>query len=307
MKKTYLLIFFYFFAITITHAQSVGINLTGAAPNVTALLHVDAGSSSSKGILVTGTYNGASTIPNLGAGSRLMYYPGKVAFRAGYVSGTQWDNANVGLYSVALGNSTTANGYNSTAMGNATTASGYYATAMGGFTTASSYYSTAMGYSTTASGDKSTAMGVLTTANGDYSTAIGYGTVASGLISTAIGYNSTASGDNSFAIGKNVSTNNHAGAFFLGDSDPSGKPIRTIGTDDQFAARFNGGYYLISSDYGANDMGVQILPGGNAWISVCDKNRKENFEPIDGDDVLRKIAKINFTSWNCKLPLFSTV
>ncbi len=97
------------------HAQNVGIGTT--TPNSTALLHVDLGTSITNGLLVTGTLNTLATVPDFGAGSRLMFYPGKGAFRAGYVIGTQWDNVNVGDFSAAMGTNTTANGRNSTAMG----------------------------------------------------------------------------------------------------------------------------------------------------------------------------------------------
>ena len=35
-------------------------------------------------------------------------------------------------------------------------------------------------------------------------------------------------------------------------------------------------------------------------MSVSDVNRKENFEPLNGEDVLQKFSKIEFTSWNYK-------
>ena len=115
-----------------------------ATPNAAALLHVDAGTSTTKGLLVTGTFNGIGTIPNLGGGSRLMFYPGKAAFRAGFVNGSQWNDSVVGYYSVAMGNNTAARGYSSTAMGNNTVASGDYSTAMGISSNASGGFSTAM-------------------------------------------------------------------------------------------------------------------------------------------------------------------
>ena len=55
--------------------------------------------------------------PVSGAGRRLMWIPGKAAFRAGEVLGTQWDDINVGLRSTAMGFDTTAGGFASTAMG----------------------------------------------------------------------------------------------------------------------------------------------------------------------------------------------
>ncbi len=252
-------------------AQDVGINSTGAAPHPDAMLHVDLGISTTKGLLVTGTFKALSTVPNLGVGSRLMFFPGKAAFRAGYVGGGNWDDANVGYWSVAMGNTTTASGY----------------------------YSTALGAATIASGSNSTAIGSVTIASGSSSTAMGTYTTASGISSTAMGSNTTASGDYSFAAGRQVSTNNHTGAFFFGDSDPNKKGLRPIGYDDQFAARFNGGYYFISSDAG-RDIGVQVLPGGNSWVVMSDASLKENFLPVIGESFLEKISKLNLTTWNYK-------
>jgi Hep_Hag. len=87
-------------------------------------------------VLFSGT---TGSTPVSGAGRRLMWIPAKSAFRAGYVSGSQWDDANIRLYSTAMGRDTTASGYSSTAMGYSTTASGYYSTAMGDGTTASAH------------------------------------------------------------------------------------------------------------------------------------------------------------------------
>jgi hypothetical protein len=99
----------------------------------------------------------------------MFFFPERAAFRAGSVDGTQWDDVNVGGYSIAMGWDTTASGTGSTAMGNGATASGSYSTAIGFNTTASEYGSTAMGHATTASGDYSTAMGRDIEVQGDYS------------------------------------------------------------------------------------------------------------------------------------------
>ena len=182
-----------------------------SSPN--AALHV----TGNDGVLFQGAY-GSGTALNLGAGTRMMWYPKKAAFRAGNVGSTQWNDANIGNYSTAMGKNTTASGYSSIAMGNGTTASGYsstsmgygttasgdVSTAMGDETTASGNYSTAMGSGTTANGYSSTAMGSGTTASGDISTAMGYGTIASGNYSTAMGDYTTASGDRSTAMGSNT-------------------------------------------------------------------------------------------------------
>lgn len=89
------------------------------------------------GALFSAGTDSEGLIPATGPGARMMWYARKRAFRAGYVSGTQWDDMNVGTYSVAMGSYPTASGNFSTAMGIATTASGYSSTAMGNWSRAS--------------------------------------------------------------------------------------------------------------------------------------------------------------------------
>ena len=126
---------------------------------------------------------GTGTSYSLGAGTRLQWYPKKGAFRAGSVDGTEWDDANTGSYS--------------TAMGSGTIASGSYSTALGVSTTASGYNATALGFRSIASGSVTTALGYYTTASGDYSAVIGQGVDGSNRLikninsSLMIGYNST--------------------------------------------------------------------------------------------------------------------
>ncbi|MDY0089325.1 MAG: tail fiber domain-containing protein [Flavobacteriaceae bacterium] len=144
----------------------------------------------SDGLQVTGTYGSGADIALSDAGTRMFFNPKKAAFRAGTVTGTQWNNFNVGTYSTAFG-------YNNTASGNASTA-------MGHSNIASANVSTAIGSSTIASGNTSTAMGHLTTASGYISTAMGIRSIASGFVSTAIGYEVTASGTTTIAIGEGL-------------------------------------------------------------------------------------------------------
>ncbi|MEP7336260.1 MAG: hypothetical protein ABI977_00720, partial [Acidobacteriota bacterium] len=122
--------------------------------------------SSINGLLATGTFNSGS-IPATGAGQRMMWYPKKIAFRAGSVNSTEWDDANIGLLSVAMGNSTKASGNASFAMGTLTTASGTASVALGSSTTASGLTSVALGSNTTASGSRTTALGYFASTNGN--------------------------------------------------------------------------------------------------------------------------------------------
>ncbi|NTD96308.1 hypothetical protein G6M24_04115, partial [Agrobacterium tumefaciens] len=57
--------------------------------------------------------------------SRMMFYPGKSSFRAGQVTGTQWDDASIGSASTALGFNAIASGSYSTAIGNSVSTGSY--------------------------------------------------------------------------------------------------------------------------------------------------------------------------------------
>jgi hypothetical protein len=134
-----------------------------------------------------GTFGSGIDLPDSGAGAKLIWYPKKAAFRAGSVSTTQWNNINIGNYSFAGGNSTTAKGTGSVALGY--------------FSNASGTYSTALGYQTSASGTASLATGYKSKAGGLYSAAIGDSAIASGSYSFAAGNQVIASGPHSIAIG----------------------------------------------------------------------------------------------------------
>jgi hypothetical protein len=192
----------------------------------TAKLHIAGGSVVA---MVSGTAPGnPSNPPVSGVGRRMMWYADKAAFRSGYVSGGQWDNANVGLYSIAGGFDAKATGY------------------------------------------ASTAFGTVVESTGNYSVALGRRVGANGI-----------------------------GSFIFGDSDPNNKGLRTSISDNLFWTRFNGGYYLVSSDIGA-DIGVRVLPGGNSWTTISDINMKENFIPVNGEAILEKFAAIPQYTWNYK-------
>ena len=96
----------------------------------------------SDGVLISkGNYGVGSLLStDQGAGTRMLWYPALAAFRAGYVSGSQWNLANIGQYSVALGNNNQASGQCSTAMGNYSVASSQCSTAIGGMSIASALF-----------------------------------------------------------------------------------------------------------------------------------------------------------------------
>jgi hypothetical protein len=48
------------------------------------------------------------------------------------------------------------------------------------------------------------------------------------------------------------------------------------------------------------DVNVTVICGQVAFTACSDKNLKENFQPVDGDEVLGKIRDLSLTSWNYK-------
>jgi hypothetical protein len=134
---------------------------------------------------------------------RMFFSKVKGAFRAGRVTGTQWNDASVGVESAAFGLDCTASGANSFACGITATASAAETFAQGQ-ATANASGATAFGGSTasgtrafatnasTASGGSAFAAGNGTTASGDYSTALGQGGTAAGRSATALGESASA-------------------------------------------------------------------------------------------------------------------
>jgi hypothetical protein len=177
-------------------------------------------------------------IPMEGTGTRLMWYPAKGAFRAGRVNGTQWNDNNVGMYSVALG-------FNSRA-------------------------------------------------NGDNTFAVGPGSTASQGSAVAIGENNTANSYASITLGYHAHSNQRPGSFVFGDfSTPD--TIRSA-ANNQATFRVAGGFRVFTN---ANLLsGVTIAANGSSWDVVSDRNRKENFLALDGEDLLRRVRGVPVTTWN---------
>ncbi len=281
--------------------------------------------SPSSGFVARGALGQGSTNVPSGAGTRLFWSTARGALRAGTVNGGQWDAASLGENSVAVGLNTTASGARAFAGGDGARATGDAAFAFGGGTTASGPASTALGQFTTASGEQSLAIGLNTTASGTRSfaagegsratalfsfafgfnnplasgmgaLAFGGGTTASGFTSVAMGWNTTADGNYSTALGSHVSTGGKGGAFIIGDVSTATAAVATA--DNQFTARFVGGYRLFTN--GGLTAGVSLAPGGGSWQSVSDVRKKTAFRPVNGERVLAAIRAMPVRSWQYK-------
>ncbi|HIC92920.1 MAG TPA: hypothetical protein EYP09_01535, partial [Anaerolineae bacterium] len=203
----------------------------------------------------------------------------------GTVGGGSGNTASGDVATVSGGANNTASGDHTTVGGGwENTANGIDATVSGGSS------NIAGGWAATVGGghDNEASGGAATIGGGSSNIAGGWAATVSG------GYYSTANGDFSFAAGRRAKANN-AGCFVWGDSTDADV---ACDADNRWVARASGGvYFYTNSDLSS---GVYVPAGGNAWSSVSDRNRKENFEPVDAQALLARLAEVPITTWNYK-------
>lgn len=273
------------------------------------------------GFFVSGT-QATGAVPTTGAGSRLMWYPGKWAFRVGKVDSfgaTYWDESNIGTGSIGLGENVRASGNNSFAANLATTASGDESVALGNNGTASG--DRAFAFNGTATGVGAVAIGSGAQATNDDALALGPSSIAGGLASitigpsiangsfgVAIGLQNKAAGNFSLALGKNASTCStydcapgtaKQGSIVISDGCAGfSSDAVTATANNQVNIRGCGGFRFFTNQ--SLTSGVEMAPGGGSWSSLSDRNMKENFVTVNTREILQKVVTMPVTTWNYK-------
>ncbi len=218
---------------------------------------------------------GSYQLDDTGTGTednRMFFDTSKGAFRAGSADGTQWDDANVGTSSIALGRSIITSGNDSAAIGAQVTASGLSSFAIGLRNTAGGQGSFAIGVDSSATNTRSVAIGNDVITSGQYSFGFGLGSTA--------GTSPTVSAINSFGIfmgdqaGYNLTTPNRmalVGGDFLIDDDG------TAGS--QGCIRYLEGTGLQFSDDCSTFS--NFAGGGGLWTDNTTHITRESFHIID--------------------------
>ena len=245
------------------------------------------------GVLFTGTH-GVGTIPVSGPGSRMMWYPAKSAFRAGYVTGTNWDNSLIGEYSFAGGYNTRASGMYSVAFGLNSQAIGAYSFVAGQGCIANGSFAFASGENALAYGDYGVALGRGGNASGYGSVAIGYHPTASADYALALGNYCTAAGINSVAMGYRAQAMHNGSFIFSDQSNVSGFTQTTAA--NQFMVKASGGTIFYTN--ATLTTGVVLAPGAGAWSTLSDRNAKENIALANPLEYLNKLDSIDVYRWN---------
>ncbi len=258
---------------------------------------VEAGNSSAETIfqvnedggLLVSKSSGTGTIPTEGAGNRLMWHPEKRAFRVGRVSsgsvgpytftGEEWNDANVGYYSVGMGWNTTASETGSVSIGYGTTASGGSAVAMGSVSTAAGSQSVAIGDEAETNDRYAVALGPQAKANSYAGVAIGWkastGTISQGGMMLNAEYTASGGGPTLQSTGQFAANARH---FWFGDDEN---------------VTYNSSY-LISTSTGA------YLTNGGAWTNSSDSTKKEGYRPVDGEALLGTLQTLPVRTWTYK-------
>lgn len=100
-------------------------------------------------------------------------------------------------------------------------------------------------------------------------------------------------GDYAFAAGRYADAS-HDGAFVWSDS--TGTTFAST-NNNEFAVRSHGG---VRFQTGATPTGVKLSPGSGTWASLCDRNTKANFVPVNTRTVLEKVAVLPLNTWSYK-------
>ena len=155
------------------------------------------------------------------------------------------------------------------------------------------FYSLASGYNTIAQGNYSIAAGYGSWALQSYGVGLGYNARSDGVGAVALGYLSTADANYSVAIGQRASTNGFTGAIVM--SDQSNTDSLLASAANQFSLRAAGGIRLFTN--ATKTTGVQVAAGGSSWAVISDRNRKEGFLAVDGEDILSRIRLLPVSTW----------
>ena len=189
--------------------------------------------------------------------------------------------------SAGFGNTST--GHNTlflNTLGDENTATGHaalYANSTGSFNTASG----SVALSNNDTGSRNTASGssaLWNNTTGGYNTASGY----SALSANSIGTFNTATGAG--ALSTNDSGGNNTALGFGAD----------VSSGNLNNATAIGAHAIVnaSNKIRLGDSAVTVIEGQVAYTFTSDKTKKENFQPINARDILRRLASLDVTSWN---------
>ena len=113
-----------------------------------------------------------------------------------------------------------------------------------------------------------------------------YATIPGGYLNAATNY--------AFAAGRRAIAD-HTGAFVWGDSTDANV---ASAASNQVTFRAGGGFRIFTS--AALTSGVQVAANSGAWTTISDVNAKEDFAPVNPQEILEKVAQLPIATWRYK-------
>ncbi len=104
------------------------------------------------------------------------------------------------------------------------------------------------------------------------------------------------------ALGYHANTAGHAGALVFSDGSSTTDFAATA--NNEFAVRAAGGFRLRTN--ATLTTGCDLPAGTSAFTCTSDRNEKENFQPLDGEEVLARLSSLPVDSWNFKADALKT-
>ena len=255
-------------------------------------------------ITSVGSIGAGNTLTLAGAGTRMIWYPRKAAFRSGEVNGTEWNDANIGDQSfVGGGEDNTASGQWSFVGGGAENVAGNNrAAVVGGFQNMATSFN-----SFVAGGSRNTASvgAIVGGQNNQVSGSNGFigggrdNIVTNSSAAVIAGEDNEARASYSFIGGGDNSVVQGSYSVILGgfnsniaaghsNSIALGVFANTTSAEQMFA-RFPNGYIFRTVTGSTGTTGAQLPAGGTAWAATSDRRLKNSIKPLKYglDEVLK--------------------
>lgn len=234
-------------------------------------------------LLAVSEYNSgccSNGVPIEGSGTRFMWHGGKAAIRAGGIDGTQWNDANIGLYSTAFGQNVRALGDNSLVVGKNSVAANTGAVALGEGNTATGANSVALGYgASTSTGAGSPRLGSFVFS--DRSIPLCY--YSGSTIDPTCQFHAEVTNAAHWRVSNGF-------RIYTSSNLSTGVTIQS-GTS---ASNWGQTGAVISTSTGA------MLTTGGVWQNASSRYLKTNFAPVNSRSILQKVLSLPIQTWNYK-------
>lgn len=235
-------------------------------------------------------------VPTAGDGTRFMWIPSKAALRAGHATGGEWDAANIGQNSTALGLTVSVSGQSSFAAGEQLTVGGQ-------FTLASGFNNITVGDSNAVFGQNNSIDGIACLVSGDSNTITGNVNYAFGSVTSivgngclSIGGSNTITGTSNFVLAVSSTVDGiQNSAFGANHNVTAGSQTAVFGFQHTVTGSGNAVFGFINTVSGSNS----LVSGASSTITGDLNFTAGTTQTITGDKNLCAGSSNTITGTTC--------